>query len=149
MASMGKSLRVMVAAMAALACLDRGAVRAEHDGAAKPLQIGDKVPSLRFKDTRYLQRSLDDFAGKKAFVLVFTTTGCPLVERYLPVVQALESAYRGQGVQFVALNVGGHDSILTMATQAVEFDMEFPFVKDFEGTWAPALGVKRTPEVVM
>ena len=59
----------------------------------KPLRFGDKLPHLTFKDTRYLPRSLDDFGKKKAFVLVFTTIGCPLVERYLPILQKLESAY--------------------------------------------------------
>jgi thiol-disulfide isomerase/thioredoxin len=121
----------------------------ENGAGEKGARLGDKIPNLTFKDTRYLPRSLDDFGKKKAFVLVFTTTGCPLVERYLPVLQRLESAYRGKDVQFVAINVGVDDSILTTATQAVEHEMEFPFVKDFVGKWAPALGVKRTPEVVV
>src|SRR5262245_57203500 len=87
--------------------------------AEKSIQFGDKLPNLSFKDTRYLPRSLNDFGAKKAFVLVFTTTGCPLVGRYLPVLQKLESVYRGKDVQFVAINVGAGDSILAMATQAV------------------------------
>jgi hypothetical protein len=36
-----------------------------------------------------------------------------------------------------------------MATQAVQHDMEFPFVKDFGGACARALGVRRTPESVV
>ncbi|MCI0685586.1 MAG: redoxin family protein [Gemmataceae bacterium] len=130
-----------------LTAIGVGAVHA--DDAAKPLRIGDIAPTLTFKDIRYLPRSLDDFGKKKAYVLVFTTTGCPLVERYLPVLQELETAYRPKDVQFVAINVGLGDSVVTMATQAVEHEMEFPFVKDFEGKWAPALGVQRTPEVVV
>src|SRR5262245_57165732 len=114
-----------------------------------PIGFGDKLPNLTFKDTRYLPRSLNDFGAKKAFVIVFTTTGCPLVEPYLPLLQKLESAYRGKDVQCIAINVGAGDSILAMATQAVEHDVAFPFVKDFEGKWAPALGVTRTPEVVV
>jgi len=117
--------------------------------AEKTIRVGDKLPNLTFKDTRYLPRSLNDFGAKKAFVIVFTTTGCPLVERYLPVLQKLESAYRGKDVQFIAINVGAGDSILAMATQAVEHDVEFPFVKDLEFKWATALGVTRTPEVVI
>src|SRR5262249_40064576 len=115
----------------------------------KPIRLGDKVPQPTFKDTRYLLRSLDDFPQQKAYVLVFTATGCPLVERYLPVLQKLESGYRGKGVQFIAINVGPDDSILNVATQAVEHGMEFPFVKDTDGKWPPALGVTRTPEVVV
>src|SRR6266540_6218002 len=36
-----------------------------------------------------------------------------------------------------------------MATQAVQLEMEFPFVKDFGGHCARALGVHRTPETVV
>src|SRR5262245_41186300 len=70
------------------------------------IALGDAVPRLTFTDTRYLPRSLDDFGKKDAYVIVFTATGCPLVERYLPVLQKLESAYRDKDVQFLALNVG-------------------------------------------
>ena len=52
-------------------------------------------------------------------------------------------------MQFLAVNVGGDDSIVAMAAQAVEHEIEFPFVKDFDGSWAAPLGVKRTPEVVV
>lgn len=113
------------------------------------LKLGEKAHNLTFKDTRYLPRSLDDFGSKKAYVIVFTTIGCPLVERYLPVLQQLESAYRGKGVQFLALDVSQDDSILEIATQAVEREIEFPFGKDGTGRWARTLGVERTPGVAL
>src|SRR5207248_6636577 len=56
---------------------------------------------------------------------------------------------RAKGVQFVAVNVGADDSIKAMAAQAVEYDAEYPFVKDYDARCAAALGVKRTPEVVV
>src|SRR5207249_3487972 len=86
---------------------------------------------------------------KNAFVLCFTNTTCPLVQRYLPVLQALEKEYRDKGVQFVAVNCGAEDSIVAMAAQAVEFNVAFPFVKDFDAQCVSALGVTRTPEVVV
>jgi peroxiredoxin len=116
---------------------------------AKPLALGDMAPNLRFKDIRYLPRSLDDFGKKQAYVLVFTGTRCPLVQRYLPVLQRLETEFRGKEVQFVAVNVCPEDGILEIATQAIKHDVEFPFVKDHEGAAARLLGVQRTPEVVV
>ncbi len=113
------------------------------------LKLGERAPNFAFKDTRYLPRTLDDFGSKKAYVIVFTTIGCPLVERYLPVLQQLESAYRNKGVQFLALDVSQDDSILEIATQAVEREVEFPFGKDSTGRWARALGVERTPGVAI
>jgi thiol-disulfide isomerase/thioredoxin/mono/diheme cytochrome c family protein len=113
------------------------------------VQIGQPVAELRFKDIRYLPRSLDDFKENRAFVLVFTNTTCPLVQRYLPVLQSLEKEYRNRGIQFLAVNSSEEDTIVDLATQAVEFGMEFPFVKDINGQCVAALGVQRTPEVVV
>lgn len=115
----------------------------------EPVKFGERVGKLSFTDIRYLHRTLDDFGTKKAYVLVFTNTSCPIVERYLPTLQALETEYRGKDVQFVALNCADDDSILALATQAVQHDMEFPFVKDNDAACARALGVRRTPEVVV
>ena len=51
--------------------------------AADVVSIGDRIPSLEFKDIRYLPRTLDELGQQKAFVLVFTNTTCPLVQRYM------------------------------------------------------------------
>lgn len=117
--------------------------------AAEPTVGGASVGNLTFKDIRYLPRSLDDFKDKKAFVLVFTNTTCPLVQRYLPALAALDREYRGKGVQLLAVNIGPDDTIVQMAAQAVRYEAEFPFVKDSDHSCVKALGVQRTPEVVV
>jgi thiol-disulfide isomerase/thioredoxin len=114
-----------------------------------PARIGDQVGKLKFTDIRYLPRTLEDFGNKKAYVLVFTNTSCPLVQRYLPTLRTLAREYADKGVQFVAMDPAAEDSIIAMATQAVEHDVDFPFVKDAEATCARALGVRRTPEAVV
>src|SRR5215213_10067382 len=98
--------------------------------AQERLKVGEPVGKLTFTDIRYVPRSLDDFGSKKAYALVFVNASCPLAKRYLPVLQALESEYRDKGVQFVAVDSAEDDSIVAMATLAVEHDVEFPFVKD-------------------
>lgn len=117
--------------------------------AKKDVKVGDKITNLTFKDIHYLPRSLNDFGEKKAYVIAFTTTSCPVVQRYLPILKALDKQYGDKGVQFVAVNVGPDDSIVNMAAQAVRFDMAFPFVKDFDDACVRALGAERTPEVVV
>jgi mono/diheme cytochrome c family protein/peroxiredoxin len=119
------------------------------------LPIGAKVPLMTFKDIRYLPRSLADLANptdpapKRIFVLCFTNTTCPLVQKYLPRLKDLDQRFREQGVQVVAVNVGANDSIMNMAAQAVTYEAEFPFVKDMDGNCVRACGVERTPEVVV
>src|ERR1700730_9016911 len=110
------------------------------------VRVGDRIGKVKFTDIRYVQRTLDDFGKKKAYVLVFTNTSCPLAKRYLPTLQALDKEYRDEEVQFIAVNSAEEDSILAMATQAVQHEVEFPSVKDFGGVCARTLGVRRTPE---
>ena len=113
----------------------------------KKVPIGAQAGKFTFKDIRYLPRTLDDFGQPKAFVMVFTTTGCPLVQRYLPRLKELATQY--QDVQFIAVDVGADDSIKEIAYQAIEHGVQFPFVKDVDGECARAVGVTRTPEVVV
>jgi thiol-disulfide isomerase/thioredoxin len=122
------------------------AATARAQDAAK---LGDHIGKLKFTDIRYLPRTLDDFGKKKAFVLVFTNTSCPVAQRYLPTLQALARDYGEKDIQFVAMNAAEEDSIVAMATQAVLHDVQFPFVKDHGGSCARILGVTRTPEAVV
>ncbi|MBL9125652.1 MAG: redoxin family protein [Planctomycetaceae bacterium] len=117
--------------------------------ASAPLALGEAVPSFTFKDIRYLARTLDDFGAKQAYVLAFTSLDCPQVKRLLPKLKALDEAYRGRGVQFLAINVAPADSVVEMAYQAVKADCEFPFVKDFDGAAARAVGADRVGTVVV
>jgi hypothetical protein len=117
--------------------------------ADKEVKIGASIGNLTFKDIHFLPRSLDDFGAKKAYVIVFTNTTCPLAQQYFPTLKALEKEFRDKGVQFLCVNVGAEDSILNMASQALKFDVAYPFVKDFDLDCVRVLGVKRTPEVVV
>lgn len=111
--------------------------------------IGTKVSNLTFKDIRYLPRSLDDFKDKKAFVLVFVDRSCPVAQKYLPILEAMHLQYQSKGVQFVALNPSPDDSIMEMAGHALTHKVTFPFVKDFAGKCAKAVGVERVPTMVI
>jgi thiol-disulfide isomerase/thioredoxin len=120
-----------------------------YAAAADRPKIGSQIENLRFKDIRYLQRSLSDFGEPKAVVLVFSNTTCPVVQRYWPKLQRVQAKYREQGVQFVSVNISGDDEIAEVAQQAIDFGVDFPFVKDVDGSCARALGIERTPEVVI
>jgi thiol-disulfide isomerase/thioredoxin len=111
--------------------------------------IGTPIADLRFKDIRYLPRSLKDLGDSHATVLIFTNTTCPIVQKYWPKLSRLDAEYRDRGVQFVAVNVGPADEIQDVAQQAIDFGLSFHFVKDTTGSCVKALGVTRTPEVVI
>ena len=113
------------------------------------VSIGQQVGDIEFKDIRYLTRRVSEFKESKAIVIVCTNTTCPLVKRYLPKLKRLEQKYRDKSVQFVGLNVGAGDSIRDIAAQAIEYEIDFPMVKDVDANCVKALGVTRTPEVVV
>ncbi len=138
------AVRRLVVGLMVLASAAEGAL-----AATSSVPIGQKVGKLAFKDIRFLNRSLADFSGKKAFVIVCTNTTCPVVQQYLPKLKRLDEKYRGRGVQFLSLNVNPGDSIREMAAHAVGFDLAFPTVKDTTGETVAALGVSRTPEAVV
>jgi thiol-disulfide isomerase/thioredoxin len=118
-------------------------------GDEKAAPIGSKVGNLAFQDTRFLNRSLNDFKKRRAFVFIFVDPGCPLARRYLPALTRLEAEYRKNDVQFLAVNVGWDDTIVSLAALAIEHNVPFPFVKDPEGKCLDALGVEFTPQVVV
>lgn len=125
-----------------------GIATALHAAENKPA-IGDTISDLRFKDIRGLPRSLADLGKKRAYVFVFTTTQCPLVRQSMPKLIDLDARFGTREVQFVAVNVGSQETIRDMASQAIEFDAAFPFVKDTDFSCVRSLGVTRTPEVVV
>lgn len=119
------------------------------DAPATNVPLGSPVGLLRFKDIRFLERSLSDFPDRSAFVIMCANTTCPLVQRYLPVLKDLEQRYRDRGVQFLLLNVGTGDTIREMAAHALDNAIPFPAVKDVDFASVRALGVTRTPECVV
>ncbi|MFN0018662.1 MAG: redoxin domain-containing protein [Pirellulaceae bacterium] len=131
-----------------LSCLLTLGVTAPAAEGDRPL-INSEVPDLKFKDIRYLPRSLKDFGEKKAIVLVFSNTTCPIAQKYWPKLKRLEAEYRDKGVQFVGVNVSGDDELQEIAQQAIDFAIEFPMVKDIENGCVKATGVTRSPEVVV
>lgn len=111
--------------------------------------IGDRAPAIVLKDIRWLPRTLADFGQRPAIVLAFTAVECPIAQRYVPRLVELEKEYRERGVQFALVDACAGDTLVEAAADAVERGVEFPLLKDFGGGAAAALGVTRTPEVVV
>lgn len=141
---------VLALAVLAACCAAVKAEKApEKPDSAAPVELGQKVAEFTFKDIRYLPRSLADFGDKKAYVVMFTTLDCPIVQRYLPKLAELDEKFRDEGVQFLTINVGPNDDLREVAYQAMRADCAFPFAKDFDGSAVNALGGSRAAEVVV
>jgi peroxiredoxin len=116
------------------------------DVTSNTVSIGSKVPDLRFKDIRSVPRSLADLGSHQAYVFAFVTTQCPIVKKSLPKLKELHDKLQGEDLIIVCVNVGANDTIREVAAQAIEFDVPFIFVKDYDLSVARTLGVTKTPE---
>lgn len=117
--------------------------------AEEPPVIGQRVRPFVLTDIRFLPRTVDEFGDGAAYVLIFTTGECPIAQRYLPRIIGLAQDFRELGVHFALVNAGASESMLDVATHMVERGIDFPVLKDFDGSAARALGVTRTPEAVV
>jgi peroxiredoxin/mono/diheme cytochrome c family protein len=115
----------------------------------RPPGPGAAVPSFTLPDVHRRRRSPEHFKGKKAFVVVFLGTECPLANLYLPTLAGLHREYAGKGVQFLAVNSNSQDSFLAVSAHAQERSVPFPVLKDFDHRVADAFGATRTPEAFL
>jgi peroxiredoxin len=116
------------------------------DGAVSPPAVGAAVAEFRLNDIHRRPRSIGDFKNKKAFVVAFVDTECPVSNLYVPALIDLHRKYINNGVQFLAINSSGQDSFVSVSAHAQERDIPFPVLKDFDQDVADAFGATRTPE---
>ncbi len=127
---------------------------------ADDAQTGSSLPMNRQVGQRLSNFSLNDaatgrtftlygFAGKKAAILVFMGTDCPLARLYAPRLVELNRDYRARGVAFVGIYSNAHESDTDIAEQARAFSIDFPVLRDPQNVVADLALVERTPEVLV
>jgi peroxiredoxin len=117
--------------------------RADPAAPAKgPRTVGD----FRLKDTDDKAWSLKELKDKKAVVVVFLGTECPINNAYVPRLGELHRAYIDKGVQFLGINSNVQDTPLRVAAHVKQFDIPFPVLKDTASDVAEQFGAQRTPE---
>ena len=86
--------------------------------------------------------------GSAATVLVFTTTDCPISNRYAPEIQRLESRF-GQQVRFVLVFPVASDSAAVIRTHLKTFAYSSEAVRDTALELVKHTGVTISPEVAV
>ena len=119
----------------------------EHEHANR--RIGQRIGHLSLPATDGSTVALDNLAGKRASVLVFTGTECPVGNLYLPRLVDLAKTFEPRGVIFRAINSNASESMTAIAAHARENAIDWPVLKDWNNVVADALGIKRTCEVVV
>src|SRR5262249_12042927 len=111
--------------------------------------VGAVVPDFSLKDIHRRPRSLAGFKDKKAFVIVFVDTECPLANLYVPTEIALHREHVDKGAQGLAINSSSQDSFISVSAHAQERAIPVPMLKGFDQEVADAFGAQRTPEVFL
>jgi thiol-disulfide isomerase/thioredoxin len=112
--------------------------------------IGQRLSNFTLNDAATGRPfSLYGFAGKKAAVLVFLGTDCPLARLYAPRLVELNREYRARHVAFVGIYSNAHESGTEIADHARKFGIDFPVLRDLGNVVADLALVERTPEVLV
>jgi hypothetical protein len=88
-------------------------------------------------------------AGLKARVLVFTTTDCPISNRYAPEIQALAATFQAQGIAFTLVYPVATDTAAVINEHVKKFGYVIPVVRDTAQELVKHAGASVTPEVAV
>ena len=117
---------------------------------ADTVKMDKEVPDFTLKDVIGKAHSLKDLSQeKKATVVMFISTQCPVFNHYNERIIALHNDYRDQGVQFIGINSNRHESVEEIAEHNKTSKFNFVVLKDLGNKIADKFGARRTPEVYL
>src|SRR5688572_13873018 len=99
-----RSLCWGISLLLAVSLVRRAGLHAAPGNSVPEEVIGKRVAEFRLTDRTGKMRTLAEWRGRKAIVLVFLRTECPIANSYAPVLSELADRYAGRGVQFVGVN---------------------------------------------
>jgi len=112
----------------------------------EPVAVGDTLTPFSLKSYDGKDVNLGSYAGKRAVVLVFVATRCPVSNSYNERMEAIASEYSSRGVAFVGINANKQEDVSEIAEHAKAHGFSFPILKDEGNVKADLLGAQVTPE---
>jgi peroxiredoxin len=111
--------------------------------------VGKTVADFSLKDIDGKHVALSAFKDRKAVVVVFLGTQCPINNLFLPRLAELHKVFAPKGVQFLAVNANHQDSPRQIAEHARHYNIPFPVLRDESNSVADRFGARRTPEAFL
>ena len=117
------------------------------DQATRLAAIGQTAPGFDLVNAQTGDKTLLDTAreGKKATVLIFISTRCPVSNAYNDRMIALADKYGPQGVAVIGIYSNQTEPIAEVASHAQSNKFTFPVLKDSDDSVADAYNARRTP----
>lgn len=117
---------------------------------ADTVKMDKEVPNFTLKDATDKAHSLKDLSHeKKAIVVMFISTQCPVANDYNERIVALYDDYKDQGVQFIGINSNRNESVEEIVEHNKTNKFNFLVLKDLKNEIADKFGARRTPEVYL
>ncbi len=113
---------------------------------AAPIALGDKLTPFALKDATGKELNLASLTGKRAVVLAFIATQCPVSNAYNERMVAFAKEYDARGVAFVGINSNKQESSAEIVQHAKSHGFSFPILKDDANKKADEMGAQVTPE---
>ncbi|HVK06525.1 MAG TPA: redoxin domain-containing protein [Armatimonadaceae bacterium] len=116
--------------------------------AAGKVEMGKPVADFTLPDTASGKTaSLAELSkAKKATVVVWVSTQCPVSNDYNERLAQLSEQYAARGVQFIGVNSNSREAVPEIAAHARQNDLAFPILKDADNAIADRFEAKVTPE---
>lgn len=95
-------------------------------------------------------KPVDPFAQEAAAtVLAFTSTECPISNRYAPELRRIAAAFAARGVRFWLIYPSRRDSVAKIRAHLSQFELRLPALLDGEHALVARAGAQVTPEVAV
>ena len=107
------------------------------------------LPPFSLSDTAGGQHTPAEWASKKAVVLFFSSTDCPLANAYVPEMNRMRQAYAGRGIAFYAVQGDATIANAEVVKHAREFAFSFPYLFDPQESLATYTGAAAVPSVAV
>ena len=110
---------------------------------------GEAIEDFKLQDSQGGWHTLADLAERRAVVVVFVGTECPVAQQYGRRLAELAAEYEPQGVGFLAIDSNQQDSLAEISHFARSHQVDFPVLKDPGAAIADRFGAERTPEAFL
>ncbi len=106
-------------------------------------------PQFALRDTGGVVHSPEEWNGKKAIVVFFTTTDCPLSNNEVPEMNRTRRDYESRGVAFYAVQADTTIADADVVQHTKEYEFSFPVLFDPHQTLAKMTGATTIPSAAM
>jgi peroxiredoxin len=109
----------------------------------------NRVPQFSLPDTAGRVHTPAEWSGKRAVVLFFLTTDCPLCNNYVPELNRIAQEFSARGVAFYGVQGDATVSDADVRRHVQDYAYSFPYLFDPDESLATFTGATTTPEAAV